>query len=205
MAPVAWVVPLPISAMRYSKPCGRSIRAMLSPGDRVADRFARRCHQARDIQPRPPGFDIDLEVDRQKQRGQLVRRHGREHPPNGRHVLGLLARHDLDERVALARIRLVLDYQLDGAVALVDRPGEMNYERAIEAVEADVAEMSLVDFPGSRRLAKAMGRQRVELTRTAVGAIAVRKLIGADAPIDHDLPPCEPKMRAYRLAPVGAI
>jgi len=65
---------------------------------------------------------------------------------------GLLARHDLDKRVTLPRIRLVLDHQLNGAVAPVDGPRKVNKECAVEAVEPHVAEMPLMDPPGGRRL-----------------------------------------------------
>src|SRR5690349_18661818 len=61
----------------------------------------------------------------------------------------------------------------------------MNKECAGEPVEANiVAEMPLMDLPGGCGLTEAVGRQRVELTRTAIRAITIREFVGAHTPFD---------------------
>src|SRR4029077_11671510 len=59
---------------------------MLGTGDRIADRLAHRFQQSRDVKPSPPGFDIDLKIDRHEQRWELIRRHGAQYPPDGGHL-----------------------------------------------------------------------------------------------------------------------
>src|ERR1700730_12069042 len=100
--PVVRVVPLPASAMRNSTPSGISIRAVLGPGRRVADRLADRLDDAGHPHMTPPGFDIDVDLHRQEQGFQLVRAHRRKDPPYGGHIIGLAAGEDLQQGIALA-------------------------------------------------------------------------------------------------------
>jgi len=145
-------------------------------------------------------FDVDLEIDRQEPRGQLVRRHRRVHPPHGGHILGLLARCDLDERLALAFVGVLVDNHLHRGVALVDGAGELCEQCSAEPVEADVAEMSLTELDDGRCLTEAVRSANLLIDRATVRTIAISKLVAADAPFDHDLPPCEPKVRECPLA-----
>jgi hypothetical protein len=61
----------------------------------------------------------------------------------------------------------------------------MHEESASESIEPNVAEMTLVDLPGGCGFTEAVRRQRVELTRTTIGAIAIREFVGAHAPFDR--------------------
>src|ERR1700747_1181878 len=82
---------------------------MFGTGHGIEDRLTRHFEDPRDIDTPPPRFDIDVERDRLEQRLELVRGHGRVYPPHRGHFLGFLARHDLQERVALLRIGPFVD------------------------------------------------------------------------------------------------
>src|SRR5437868_3467504 len=90
-------------------------------GYRVADRLANRLDNPGHLEMAAPCFDVDLELNRPEQRFQLVWRHGRIHPPHGRHVISLLARQNFQQRVALSGIGTLVNDDLHRAVAFMHR------------------------------------------------------------------------------------
>src|SRR5215472_1509109 len=75
-----------------------------------------------------------------------------------------------------------VDDHLHRAVALVDRPRILQQQHRAQTVEANRAEMPLFDVEAEKSLAIALRRQRVELTRAAIGAVTVAQFRPLDAP-----------------------
>jgi len=161
--------------------------------DRIEDRLADAVNHTRHQQPRRAFVHIDLELNGLDQGFQPCRRHGVEHGPHSGHGFGLLAAHDLFERVALRLVGVFRNDQLPCAVALVDGSGPAPHAGCQQSVQLDVAEMPFIDLIAARRAAIAVRRQRVELARAAIVAVAVNELTSPDTPVNHDfiLPLCE--------------
>ena len=148
----------------------------------VANGFARHLKEAGYLKMRPTFLDIDLKRDRLEQRLVFGRAHRAEDPPDRGHLLCLLARQDLQERVALRGIGPFVDDQLHGAVALVERSGSCRQHRRPQAVEPNVAEIPFFDLNAEHAPAITVGRQVLELTGASVRAIAVGELRAFDDP-----------------------
>jgi hypothetical protein len=157
----------------------------------VVNGFARRLKKARYFEMRPTRLNIDLKRDRLEQRLAFGRTHCADDPPDRGHLLCLLTRQDLQERVALRGVGPFVDDQLHGAVALVDRSGKYRQQHRPQAVEPNIAKIPFFDLNTGQGPAITVGRQSVELTRASVGAIAVVELRAFDDPFCrcHDLPP----------------
>src|SRR5262249_7506875 len=84
----------------------------------------------------------------------------------------------------LVRVGTLVDQDLHGAVAFVDgaRPFA-NPDRA-QAIETGCTEVPLLDINTRHAHAVALRGPGVELTRTAIGAIAVDELASPDLPFD---------------------
>src|ERR1700722_2807093 len=158
--------------------------AMLGPGHRVADRFASRDDEARNLDPRASRIDVHVETYRVELRRMLGRAHGAKHPPHRGHVLGFLPRQDLHQRIALAGIRALIDDELHATVALMHRGRPVIGGHSPQTIQPDIAEMSLVDMIACDRFAEALVRQRVELAGTGIDTIAVGEFGTLDFPFD---------------------
>jgi hypothetical protein len=117
-------------------------------------------------------IDVAREIDRGEDRIVDLVERGREHVEDGCSGIGVLARDDRQYRFALRRRGARVDDGLRFAFALVNgpRPGDEHGE--LQAVELDVAEVSLVDACAHRCAAMALRGQRVELARTTDVAVA---------------------------------
>src|SRR5262249_49942545 len=95
----------------------------------------------------------------------------------------LLAGHDLDQSVALRGRGALIDKTLGDAAAFVNRTRPAVARGDDRAIEANIAEIAFVDAMGFHALADPIGRPRVELTWTAIGAIAGADFRSRDHPI----------------------
>ena len=86
----------------------------------------------------------------------------------------------------------LVDHELVGAFAQVDRPRPGGEEAPAQTVEPHVAEAAALDLEEAVRAAVAVARQRVELARTADVAVAVPVLAALHGPLDerHRATPC---------------
>src|SRR3954464_13885971 len=97
---------------------------------------------------------------------------------------------DLPQYFSLSRIRLFVDDDLLGAVALAALTRPLHEQRPVQAVEIRVVEVSLLDVAAHHRLAVTIGRLRTELARAAPGAVAIRELRTTNHPsISHRILP----------------
>src|SRR5688572_3111362 len=110
-----------------------------------------------DEEPPRACAQVRLDGDGPEKRGVHLGVGGREDVEDGRARLGILARHDLEDRVALGLVGTRIYDRLRLSVALVDGlwPGEEPAER--QAVQRDLAVMPLGDVKADGRVAKAMG------------------------------------------------
>src|SRR5439155_22274477 len=97
--------------------------------------------------------------------------------------VGALTLEDGDEGGPLGVTRPLVDDRLHAPVALVNGAGPGIDVDGVEPAQAGVAEMTGIDAPGDYRAARAVRRPRVELTRTAVIAVAVDEVRAFDAPV----------------------
>ena len=148
-------------------------RAVLGSSHWVPDRLADRLDDAGHPNMTAPRFDIDGDLDRQKQRLQLVRAHRREYPPYGGHIIGLAAGEDFQQGIALVFIGALVDNHLHRAVAFVDRARPACYQSGSQPIKADRTKMPLLDLVTDDRAAIAMSRQGSEFAGAAIGTIAV--------------------------------
>src|SRR6266536_5481760 len=104
---------------------------------------------------------------------------------------GVLARHDGEKRFALLRCGALVDDGLQLAVALMQRPGEIHGSRENQAVELGALKVSLGDPHPHHTLAITLGRQGIEIARTAKRAIAVLDPFAFETPVrcSHGTPP----------------
>src|SRR5439155_18487419 len=97
--------------------------------------------------------------------------------------VGALTLEDRDEGGPLGVPRPLVDDRSHAPVALVNGAGPGIDVDGVEPVQAGVAEMTAVYPPGDYRAARVVRRSRVELTRTAVIAVAVDEVRAFDAPV----------------------
>src|SRR5258708_14242064 len=90
--------------------------------------------------------------------------------------LGVLTRHDLEERLALFRRGALVDDGLDFAMAHVDRARPGGGRGQAQAVEFHLAIMAFIDLYADRRAASAIGGRGIELAGATIKAIARRDL-----------------------------
>src|SRR5579885_1271087 len=119
----------------------------------------------------------------------------------GRHGVGLLPGHDAEQAIALLRIRPHVEDRLHLALALVHGPRPPHGEGHVEPVEARRPETAPVDPEEADGPAMAVRRQRVELARATVGAVAVAELEAVNFPIDHESVPLLPSLLRAILRP----
>jgi hypothetical protein len=102
-----------------------------------------------------------------------------------------LARHYVEERFALLRRRAFVNDRLRLAIALVQRAGKIDGFCENQAVEFGLLEMSLGDPHADQALAITLGRQGIEIARTAERAGAVLDPFAFETPIgcSHGKPP----------------
>src|SRR5262249_29517739 len=151
-------------------------------GDRIEDWLAAAFGHAGHDQARLSCGDVELEVDRGKDRIVDFFQRGREHVEDGRPGLCILAAEDTQQRCALRLRRALIDHHCRFALALVDRarPAEDPYE--FQAIEPGRSVVTLLDLEAANGLAISMRWQSVELAGAAVGAVAVDELTPFDRP-----------------------
>src|SRR5262245_30729031 len=98
--------------------------------------------------------------------------------------LGVLAAHDAQDCFALRRGRSFVNDRDRFPVTFMNRAGPTEDAAKFEAIELGVSMMALVDGDTDNGLAVAVGRQRIELTRAPVRAIAMREVSSFDHPRD---------------------
>ena len=166
-------------------------RAMGRAGHWILERLQLRLDVIRDPQSGRPAFDVDADVDGGEHGFENGRAHGPVNTQHGRALVRMLALKDTHERIALSRVGALVDDYLHGAVALMNGARPRIERDRVEAVQPEVAEMTLVDPPPGDRPAGAVRGQSHELARASVIAVAVREMRPLDAPIDcrHGLLP----------------
>jgi hypothetical protein len=155
---------------------------MLGSRDRIDDRLAARFDQIRDLQPSLARVDVDLEIDVGEDRIVDFREgtgKDLEHRGAG---LGILTAEDAQQGFALWRARAPVDDDAGFPVAFVDGARPRQDERRAQPVEPRRAVVSFVDLHADDGPTVAVGRQGVELARTAIGAIAVAELPAFEHP-----------------------
>src|SRR6185436_1845638 len=160
-------------------------------GCRALDRAARGFEHTGYGSRRLACVDVDLETDRPVDRRMMGIRHGAEDPPVIGSLLGLAAVQDSIQRLALFRIRTLVDDDLHLTLAFEDRSGPGVDDRRAQPIELQAVEMAFLDLQNLKASASALGRQAFELAWAAVVAIAVAESFANDQPIDpcHGLPP----------------
>jgi|tagenome__1003787_1003787.scaffolds.fasta_scaffold20701267_2 hypothetical protein len=146
--------------------------------------LAARFYEPRDQNARGATVDIHLKFDATKDGLVYLLECGGEDLPYCGTRLGIPTAQDAQERIALRFCRALIDHDLRFAFSLVDGPRPCEDASCCQAVEAGVAMMAVNDLEGRQRLAFAVRRQRIELARTAVGAIAIDELARPDLPFD---------------------
>ncbi|HEY7377107.1 MAG TPA: hypothetical protein VH542_00330 [Steroidobacteraceae bacterium] len=88
----------------------------------------------------------------------------------------------------LPGVGALVDDRLQLTAALEHRSGPRVQHCDIQACKPHVREMSLVDVDDLEAAAMSLVRQRLELARARVAAVAARELIALDVPVDitHD-------------------
>src|SRR5258708_4751078 len=97
--------------------------------------------------------------------------------------LGVLTRHDLEDRLALFRRGALVDDGLDFAMTHVDRARPGGGRGQAQAVELHLAVMTFLDLYPDRRATGTVGGQGVELAGTTIRTIARCDLGTADHPV----------------------
>src|SRR6185437_9013676 len=93
---------------------------LLGAGDGIADGLPIDIESILDAHFAAPRLDVHLEFDRRKNRLEYLLERRREHGEHGREGVRVLARDDLEERLALLGARARVDEYLRLAVALVN-------------------------------------------------------------------------------------
>src|SRR5437660_5226660 len=103
----------------------------------------------------------------------------------------ILARHDVEESLALFGRGALIDDRLHLPVALVQRSGKIHGCRENETVELGPFEMSFGDPHADHAFARAVGRQGIEIAGTAKCTIAVLDPFAFETPVrcSHGTPP----------------
>src|SRR5215469_14528411 len=120
--------------------------------------------------------DIDVEVDLGEDRFVNLLEGRTKYLKDRCARLGVLAAHDSENGLALRWSGALIDDRLDLAMSFVNgtRPREQGAKA--QSVEFGIAVMTLVNPNGDHRHTIAVSRQRIELARAAVCAIAMRKI-----------------------------
>src|ERR1700726_2701084 len=103
----------------------------------------------------------------------------------------ILARHDVEKRLALLRRGALIDDRLHLPVALMQRSGKINGCRENETVELGPLEVPLGNPHADQPLAGAVSRRGIEIAGTAKRAIAVLDPFAFETPVrcSHGTPP----------------
>ena len=109
----------------------------------------------------------------------------REH---GRERIGVLARHDPQQGVALRLAGAPVDECQRLAIAFVDRARPFEDGGDGQAVEPGIAMVAFVDPDAGDGVAMALVGQRVELAVAAIFASAIDQLAALELPISHHDP-----------------
>src|SRR5579863_551462 len=157
--------------------------AMLSAGDRIDYGLAALIDVARHFQMGAALVDVHGEINVCENRIVDFRQHREVHLEVGRAGPGVLPTHDAQQAIALRVIGAPVDNGYRRAVAHMDRSRILVYAGDPQPVELRAAVKALIDLNSYYGPAVAVGRQGVELTRTTVGAIAVREFAAVDRPL----------------------
>jgi len=165
-------------------PVGATSADILSPG---ALAFLAKLHRSFDerrheMLARRAARHVQLQLDGLEQRLVVRGAHGAVDLQHHRARLGALALQDRRQRLALRGVGALVDDGLHAALAEMDRAGPAVRVYGEQAVQPRVAEVPLIDAPTDDRLAGAVGGQRHELARAAVGAVAGLHLFEFHAP-----------------------
>src|SRR5687768_10076801 len=151
---------------------GRQIdtRPGLCPSYRVLDGLAAALDQARHDVTALARFHVHVEVDLGEDRIIDFHECREVDGEHCRHRIRILACHDLEQRLALLGVGPFVDKRLSLAAALVDRARPLIYPANTQTIELHIAVVALFDLNRHRGLAVPVRRQRIELTRTPIGA-----------------------------------
>jgi len=108
----------------------------------------------------------------------------RKYLPYGGARLGILAAENSQQRLALLRLGALFDDDQRLNLALVDWSWPRKYGNRLKTVKARIPVVPFNDLEGGNCLAVTMGGQRIELTRTAIGAVAVDEFPTFDRPLN---------------------
>src|SRR6266700_4033316 len=95
----------------------------------------------------------------------------------------ILARHDVEKRLALLRRGAPINDRLNLPVALMQRSREIDGYHEHETIELGPLEMALGDPHAEDAFARAVSRRSIEITGTAKRAIAVLQPFAFETPI----------------------
>src|SRR6185312_3073983 len=120
----------------------------------------------------------------------------------------MLARHDLEQGVALFGRGARVHDRLDRPVAFVQRPGEINRHKEADSVELHLAEMALGDVHAEQTLAPSLSRARIKVAWATIVAAAGLEPFAFEPPIGvrHGVPPTSKQCRygaGLSLGPAG--
>src|SRR5205823_6540984 len=161
---------------------------MFLAGDRVEDGLAptirRPCSLAGCTASHLVEFNIDVRDDGYED--PLA--HGGVDPKECLRLLGLLSRQDGEQGRALRIVGAPVEDWLHLAAALMDRGRPGDGKSHVQPIELRLAKMAAVNSQENDGMAIAMAGQSVELTRTAIAAVAIREIHAMNFPINHDDP-----------------
>src|SRR6516225_3451906 len=158
------------------------LNAMLGAGYRVPDWLRLGLQHTRNRNPRGAPAQVERDLDRRKDRVEHFR-HDQAEDVKKRALSRVLAGEDLEQGVALLGGRALIDDRLQCAVALMQRARKVDHDKEAQVVEPGAAEMATLDPHTGEALAVAVCRPRIEITRTAKGAVAVLDPIAAETPL----------------------
>ena len=159
--------------------------AMRLAGDRVANGFARTLGESFDKYAPNPCLNVDFNLDRLKDRFEYLL-HGRcEDIPHGGTGIGFPAAQDRQQCLSLCLVGMLVDDGEGFATTFVDGARPPQHADGSQTIQSRVTEVSSFDFKTCHCLTISMGRARVELTRTAVGAVTGYQLVCLNFPRCH--------------------
>src|SRR5690349_221360 len=149
----------------------------------VEDRLAAPFGDAFDHDAAPSCRNVGLKIDLRKDRRMHLFKCGSKNAENRCAGLGVLAGEDAEQRSALELGRPLIYHHGGFALSFVNGSRPAEDADKLQAIELGLSVLASLDLHARHRLTIAMGGQTVELTRTAVGAIAVDELAPMNRPV----------------------